>query len=102
MFTKRTDQPHNGYSEVWEGDGWQVNRLADVYLLINTVMPMLPCGEFGSIAAAEAEAQRLGDRASWERVLHYQPNAGDDYEAQEMERVWVDTHIATLRTARAR
>jgi len=98
MFTKRTDPPENGYSEIWDGDGWQVNRFGDRYLLINTVMPMLPCGEFGSIAEAQAGAERLGDRAAWERVDRYQPHLQtDDYEAQEIERVWVGTHIATFR-----
>ena len=60
------------FSEIWDGNGWQINKTAEdrekPYLLIDAVMPMMPCspivGSFSTLVEAQAEAESRG-RPDW-------------------------------------
>jgi hypothetical protein len=69
MWTKRNKFTSTYFSDIWDGDGWQINKILEPsktpYLLVDAAMPQgVPAsgviGLYKTLKAAKAEAKKLG------------------------------------------
>jgi hypothetical protein len=68
-WVKREIVETQHYSDIWDTEGWQINKAINVendkpFVLIDANMPMMPCspvcGLYATLEEAQAEAERRG------------------------------------------
>lgn len=71
-WVKRKEPPSRFFSDIWDGDGWQINLdMCGKYVLIDADMPLIPAspvyGSFDTFEEAASAADRLGkpDWSEW-------------------------------------